>query len=88
MPSLLSIGIPLNSSLDLNFLFSAGPVNLSKISFISLFSSTLENLSIVSSTPFSATSLTLSFNLSLTTTPSLAALTWALVNLPLLTDLL
>ena len=50
--------------------------------------SDLENLSIVSSTPFSATSLTLSFNVSLTTTPSLAALTWALVNLPLLMDLL
>ena len=50
--------------------------------------SDLENLSIVSSTPFLATSSTRSFNLLLTSTPSLAALTWALVNLPLAIDLL
>ena len=42
-------GESLNSSLDLNFLFSAGPVNSSKISFISLFSSVLENLVLISS---------------------------------------
>ena len=66
LPSLLSIGIPVNSSLDLNFLFSAGPVNLSKISFISLFSSVLDIFTSWSAT-FLAASIVSGFNSPLAT---------------------